>query len=956
MRRKNNRFRFTLFLLFAVLTFSLEAQEYNVTNYGVKEGLAQYQVTTLAQDNKGYIWIGTKGGISIFDGKNFINITTNEGFDGTDILKKIFDKNNNTWVATRKDIYQIKNDKAYRTYFTKRIKDFLQINYFFRFNDDSLLILSYETKYQKSNLLIQNIKTNNILFNDNAIKLLQKKYPFFEKGESKFLIKKDKLYYINNYAFNLVGTKGKNSFLFFWKYNRKDPLGLINFLEKKYHRIRYKTNNEIVTLLGNSNKYTFTKYDKSKFTLTNYKNNIKINNKLYVSGQFSFRELGDSAFLHFRSKNTYTIFNIWAVDETSNYYYFFGFDADSYKINKKTHQFKKLESKTRQYYFGHTKLKKDKILIGTTQGYNIVSETNIKSFKDDKRNDLSYIYTDSITQDKYICAFKGLYILHPNDSIESYLNPDGYDLAYPLCIEKDKFGYFWLTGAKIRKFKNKKFHKITGELNKSGAFSVKKDDRQNLWFGTKRGLYFYDYKKYKKINHYKLNTIITGIYQVDKQRLLLGTIKGLAMLDLNLFYNKDSLFIQFFDETNDFATEECQQNSFYKDTKGYIWLPLINEVIRIDTAYLRFNYNKPRIDFQKIVDNNTGKEYYPENNFIKLNKKNRNITIHYTAFEYNNPQKIRFSYRIKELNKTWSSKTTIRSISFSNLSGGKYTLQLIAFSENDLPSKINELHFKIEKKLNEYISFKIAGLILVLLIGSFFIQLYFKNKSIKITEQLAIKQKLLDLESKNLIGLLDHHFIFNSIAASAGLAYKLEPEKMYQALTQLANLLRYTLRKDQSIAVELLAEINEMENLIKIQSLRFDKRLEYKKEIENYSDLEDVRIPRLFLYHFLENAIKYSTEHTLTKGIIVLRTYKLDETHLCIEVEDNGIGSQSIKMEKVSTEIGIKSNEELLKILNNNKPENEQIKFKIVFKKSPENGVKVKIIVPYNFDFYIDVI
>jgi len=55
------------------------AQHYSYRHYTVQDGLAQNQVTVLYLDRQGFVWVGTKGGASRFDGKNFKNFTIDDG-------------------------------------------------------------------------------------------------------------------------------------------------------------------------------------------------------------------------------------------------------------------------------------------------------------------------------------------------------------------------------------------------------------------------------------------------------------------------------------------------------------------------------------------------------------------------------------------------------------------------------------------------------------------------------------------------------------------------------------------------------------------------------------------------------------------------------------------------------------------------------------------------------------
>ena len=51
----------------------------NFSNYGAREGLPQTQVTALHQDRRGFLWVGTYGGLSRYDGRAFRTLTAREG-------------------------------------------------------------------------------------------------------------------------------------------------------------------------------------------------------------------------------------------------------------------------------------------------------------------------------------------------------------------------------------------------------------------------------------------------------------------------------------------------------------------------------------------------------------------------------------------------------------------------------------------------------------------------------------------------------------------------------------------------------------------------------------------------------------------------------------------------------------------------------------------------------------
>jgi len=70
---------FIAFVLCLVSSTRVDAQWVATQSFTARDGLAQSQVTDLAQDMHGFLWIATQGGISRFDGKRFMTLTAEQG-------------------------------------------------------------------------------------------------------------------------------------------------------------------------------------------------------------------------------------------------------------------------------------------------------------------------------------------------------------------------------------------------------------------------------------------------------------------------------------------------------------------------------------------------------------------------------------------------------------------------------------------------------------------------------------------------------------------------------------------------------------------------------------------------------------------------------------------------------------------------------------------------------------
>ncbi|MBI1806968.1 MAG: hypothetical protein HYR76_07955 [Ignavibacteria bacterium] len=145
-------FFLTAFVVLVVFTAKVAAQEFHFQSYVVHDGLPSNYITALCQDSRGYLWIGTDNGLSLYDGTEFRNFTTTDGLpnlfittifeqrrkpgtmwmgtiaggivrlDGDKCISIPVGDNNlvalhqdatgTLWCSTRDHVYQIRNDSA----------------------------------------------------------------------------------------------------------------------------------------------------------------------------------------------------------------------------------------------------------------------------------------------------------------------------------------------------------------------------------------------------------------------------------------------------------------------------------------------------------------------------------------------------------------------------------------------------------------------------------------------------------------------------------------------------------------------------------------------------------------------------------------------------------------------------------------------------------------------------
>ncbi len=81
--------------------------------FTTSNGLVNNFVQAIAADNNGKLWIGTKGGVSVFDGSEWTSFTKNDGLNSNNILCIAADHDGVVWLGTDNGVNCYKNGKFF---------------------------------------------------------------------------------------------------------------------------------------------------------------------------------------------------------------------------------------------------------------------------------------------------------------------------------------------------------------------------------------------------------------------------------------------------------------------------------------------------------------------------------------------------------------------------------------------------------------------------------------------------------------------------------------------------------------------------------------------------------------------------------------------------------------------------------------------------------------------------
>ena len=171
------------------------------------------------------------------------------------------------------------------------------------------------------------------------------------------------------------------------------------------------------------------------------------------------------------------------------------------------------------------------------------------------------------------------------------------------------------------------------------------------------------------------------------------------------------------------------------------------------------------------------------------------------------------------------------------------------------------------------------------------------NNRWKQTEEEKLSAQLAYLKTQ-----INPHFLFNTLNSIYGVTIGKSPEGA-EMVSQLSEMMRYTLRESQQELVSLAKELQYIENYIELQKNRLDDNIQFEFAITGQP--ASLQIAPLLLIPFIENAFKHGVNAEQESKIVIRIDIKGRELHLIVtnnkvevqsqHLEHSGIGVQNTK-------------------------------------------------------------
>ncbi|MCU0460327.1 MAG: histidine kinase, partial [Bacteroidales bacterium] len=488
------------------------------------------------------------------------------------------------------------------------------------------------------------------------------------------------------------------------------------------------------------------------------------------------------------------------------------------------------------------------------------------------------------------------------------------------------------------------------------------DHMGNIWSAGSDGVFICnpDEPEFNQALPDEVNLPANVIRDLGDHRLIIGRMTDICIIDLDKYYSGHQDYYKIIDRSRGFQGHDCQDNGIVRDSEGRWWILANNKLIRFEPGRLEMN-NHPPMNHITMVDvpgDSTGWDtvlesslFYDTTSFLKIRGRKNSIRISYTGISTSNPENVRYQYRMAGLSDNWSGMTSERSVTYTDLSPGNYTFEVLAINADGVMSaKPDSIQISV---VPTFIQSTFAIAMFVLLTLSLIVFLSWQIRKSVLERRVAaarLQAEAYRMQLNSVIKQFDPHFTFNAVTSVGSLIMKGEKEKAYNYFIKLSNLLRSIITDSNLLLKPLEEELEFVKRYCELQKLRFGERFRYNVEVAPEVNLKSP-VPKMIIQSFAENAVKHGLENKTGQGTMDISIRNLDEG-VEVAIRDNGIGrAAAARLHTDGAGTGIKNIRGIIDAIN--RANREKITFNLtdLYHGGRPAGTEVRVFLPHNYSF-----
>lgn len=494
--------------------------------------------------------------------------------------------------------------------------------------------------------------------------------------------------------------------------------------------------------------------------------------------------------------------------------------------------------------------------------------------------------------------------------------PGGPGRSIRSIVPDDRGGLWLATDEGITRFDGGRFSRIdiTEGLSDNTVFCLLRDERGRLWAGTANGLSCLENGRPRimRLGQDFGSNYIDLLLAGDDGRIWAGTNNGLFA------FNPDSLLAdpsnaQHYDLADGLRDLEFNLNAAWKDPSGKLYFGTAGGLLVHDPArsaearpdrppvvhitglrsFLRpMDWSAVSDSLQPITGSPIG---------LRLPFRRNHLTFDYAAIQTTHPERVRYRYRLVGSDQDPMPPTTDRSATYGNLVQGAYTFEVMASDDGRHWGPPATFSFTIEKPFWARTWFHLA-MVLALAGTALAVHRFRRQRRARRekTRQLMLRSRMLQLEQQALNANMNRHFVFNALNSIQYYINRQDRDAANRYLTSFARLIRRNLDASQGDTTTLAEEIERLEIYLELEHMRFKDRFQYHIAVDPSVQAARVRIPAMMLQPYVENSIWHGILPMDRPGTVLI-DIRMEGDRIRVLIEDDGIGIEASRQGKIGT-------------------------------------------------------
>ncbi|MBL7953168.1 MAG: histidine kinase [Flavobacteriales bacterium] len=278
---------------------------------------------------------------------------------------------------------------------------------------------------------------------------------------------------------------------------------------------------------------------------------------------------------------------------------------------------------------------------------------------------------------------------------------------------------------------------------------------------------------------------------------------------------------------------------------------------------------------------------------LSLDHRRNHLTFDYLGISLAEPDKVVYRYRLTGFDQDWLPPTDARFASYSNLSQGQYAFEVISSTGDGRWSAPVSFRFEILPPF--WLRWWFFALCTLVLAAAAYGILRYRSilrERRERTRQLMLRSRMLQLEQQALNANMNRHFVFNALNSIQYHINKQDRATASRYLTSFAKLIRKNLDASQNDTTSLAEELERLELYLVLEHMRFKDKFEYRIHVEPGVDVSQARLPAMMLQPYVENSIWHGILPMEGTGTVQILVKQAPKDRVEVLITDNGIGME----------------------------------------------------------------